>query len=422
MLMKFSTFINRYLQRSCLHFISITILVVVVIALIISCLTPMGKKTVFGTNIGEDYAALYIAGKISHEYQPNRLYDLKLQSDLYHTLRPYLSANETLPYLYPPFFALLFRPLAQLPYIYSYLVWLFISGSLYLLGLILVFRSMRAIPGFHFLTCVLLAFSFEPFIVECWLGGQTSSVGFLGMALSFYLYQHQRHILSGFALGLCLYKPTLLIIILPFLLVNRQGKILLGFTLCGLVLTLISVFTFGWHTCMNWFEIACGFAGASTGEEILKTYKYIDLITFCRSLFGDLNQTIRVLLIITYGIWFVFFVSLLKKFGVNNRSSRELVLASILSWTTTFNIYFPVYDSIIVVMALLLTIDACYGHFKDIAKTFNPQLKAFLILIYLTPGISQHFAKHTGFQPYTLILIFLGIYQFFMLRQMSKIS
>ncbi|MHC4264408.1 MAG: glycosyltransferase family 87 protein [Planctomycetota bacterium] len=372
------------------------------------------------TDNGFDYAALYIAGKILHEHQPDQLYDMKLQFDLFHALRPYLPDNEALPFSYPPFFALLFWPLAQLPYAFSYLIWLSITASLYLLGLILIFRSMRTIPRWNFLTILLLAFSFEPFIVEVWLGGQTSSFGFLGMALSFYFYKRHKYLLSGLGLGICLYKPTLLIIILPFLLINRQGRVLLGFTLCGFVLTLISIFVFGLDTCMSWFEAASFFVRASTGQEILGTYKYLDVTACCRLLFGDLNQTIQILLVIIYVAWFVFFLSFSKKFVINKACSRELVLASIITWTIVLNIYFPMYDSIIVIIALLLTIDACYGHFNNAEKTFNPHLKAFLILIYLVPWITQLCAKYTGIQPYTLILISLGIYQLYMLREISR--
>jgi len=81
-----------------------------------------------------------------------------------------------------------------------------------------------------------------------------------------------------------------------------------------------------------------------------------------------------------------------------------------------------VYDSIIVVMGLLLTLDAFYGHFGDVGATFNPTMKALLVAIYITPGISQQLALHAGFQPYTLILIALGGYQLFMLREMARTS
>jgi hypothetical protein len=418
--MKFSTFINRYLERSCLHFVSITILVVTSVALIIISLTPPNQKTIFGTGVGADYASLYIAGKILDEYQPNQLYDLEIQSDLYHALRPYVAVDKTLPYPYPPFLALPFWLLAKLPYVYSNLAWLLISLSLYMLGLTVILRSLQAIPRQYFLTCVLLALSFEPFIIECILGGQTSSLGFCAIALFFYLYQCRRFMFSGFALGLCLYKPTLLVVILPILLVSKQTRVLLGFALCGLMLTLISVLFFGLDTCVNWFEIAFGFAGAVGSEEVFKTYKYIDIVSFCRLLFGDLSQTFQILLACIWGAWFIIYLFLLRRFKVNNCYSHRLIFASILTWTTVFNIYFPIYDSIIIVLAVLLTVDTYYGQLKSVAEKLDLKLKVVLCLIYLTPVITQDLANHLKFQLYTLVLFGMGIYQLLILRRLSK--
>ena len=419
MLAKLSKFFNRYLERTPLRFISITVLAVAVIVLILSCLTPIGERTILGTDLGHDYAAFYIAGKILNEYGPNRLYDMELQTDLLRRFRPYWPSDRALTWHYPPFFSLPFGLLARLPFVYSYLVWLFISAILYLVALSLIFRSMRPIPGFDFLTCALLTLSFEPFVLECWLGGQSSTVGFFGMGLACYLYQRHRNILCGVALGICLYKPPLLVVILPLLLIARQSKILLGLSLCGLALALISVFILGGQTCVSWIEFA---RIKASGVETLPTHKYIDFLAFWQLLFGRPSQTTRALLLGAYCVWFVVFIFFLKKFRANSQCWRTLVLASVISWTAALNIYFPVYDSIIVVMGLLLTIDAFYGHFKSQVETFNPMMKAFLILVYLVPGVSQQLALHAGFQPYTLVLILLGIYQLFMLREMSRAS
>jgi Glycosyltransferase family 87 len=419
MLAKLSKFFNRYLERAPLRFISITIIAVAVAVLILSCLTPVGHKTILGTDIGYDYSAFYIAGTILNEYGANRLYDMKLQADLQRELRPYWPADKTMACPYPPFFALVFQPLARLPFVYSYLAWLVISAGLYLTGLLLIFRTMRPIPGCDWLTCALLALSFEPFILECWLGGQSSAVGFFGMALAYYLYQRRRNILSGAALGVCLYKPPLLVVILPLLLVARRGKILLGFAVCGLVLAMISVLGVGWHGCAAWFEVA---RVRASGVEILPTHKYIDLFAFWQLLFGRPSQTTRVLLLGAYALWFAAFIFFLRKFKTDSPSCRTLVLASVISWTAVVNIYFPVYDSVIVVIGLLLTLDALYAHFGDVGRTFSPVMKAFLIAIYIIPGASQQLAEHTGFQPYTLILVLLGIYQLFLLRETSETS
>jgi hypothetical protein len=419
MLTKLSGFFRRCLQRARLRGISITVLAVAVIALVVSCLTPVNRRTILGTDLGYDYSVFYMAGKILNEYGATRLYDMKLQADFHRTLRPYWPADKTIAYLYPPFLALPLGPLARLPFVYSYLIWLLVSAGLYLAGLLLILRTMRPIPGWDLLTGALLAISFEPFVMECWLGGQSSAIGFFWLTLAYYLYRRGRNISSGFALGICLYKPPLLVVILPLLVIARQGKILFGFTLCGLALALVSIFALGWHACMAWFEIAWVRA---SGVEIRSAHKYIDFFAFWQLLFGSPSQTTRILLLGAYCAWFVAFIFFLRGFKANSQSWRTLVLAAVISWTATVNIYFPVYDSIIVVMGLLLTLDAFYSHFGDTTATFNPTMKRFLVAIYIIPGLSQAMALLAGFQPYTLILILLGLYQLFMLREISKTS
>lgn len=417
--MTFTAFVNRFLDRPHLNCVAITILAVAFIALILICLTPTGERTVFGTDLGYDYVAFYIAGRILLDYQSDRLYDLKLQDDLCRRQRPYWPPEKTMTFPYPPFFALVFWPLARLPYLHSYIAWLLISGSMYALGLFLLFRTIRPMPRSHLITCVLLAASFEPFLLECWLGGQTTSYGFFWMSLSIYLHQRHRCIGSGLALGMCLYKPPLLVIVLPFLLVARKGKILLGFLLCGLALTAISVYGLGWHACVDWFEALCG--RLSTGDN-MPAHKWIDVFAFCKLLIGGLDHTTRIALAALCGSWFVGFILLLKGLRLEDQRLRGLVIASIVTWTATINVYFSVYDSVVLVLAVFLTIDALCEHSANLTTEFRPALIVFLILIYAMPGISQGFAALAGFQPYTLILICFGCYQLLILREMAGSS
>jgi hypothetical protein len=417
--MNFYTFINRYTERSCIHFTSITIIIFIIFILIITCSTPIGKRTIFGNDVGGDFVALYISGKILNEYHPAKLYDSKIQSKWYHYFRPYMPADINLPNPYPPFFNILFRPLALIPYIYSYLLWLSISGALYLMGLVFILKSIQPIPRKNLFTILILACSFEPFIMECWIGGQTSSFGFFWMALSYYFFKRNKYLLSGFALGFCFYKPTLLIIILPVLLLFRNYKIFLGIILSGLMLIFISIYSVGLDTCLNWLHFAFGFAKASTGKtEILRTYKFIDIVAFIRLLFGNLKIAQWIIIVLIFVIWSFIFVSSLIKLKVENINIQELSIGFILTWTTVINIYFPIYDTIIVVIGVLLTINSLN---KDsFSEVISSRFKIVLLFLYLTPWISQIIAKNIGFQPYTLILIILGILQMVKTHQMSE--
>src|SRR5262249_53073985 len=160
---------------------------------------------------------------------PDQLYDAEYQDQLYHELLPNLPADECLPYVHPPFVALAFRPLAQLSYEWSFGMWLVISAGLYLLGLWVVWSSLRGVPPADWSTILLLALSFEPFVMETWLGGQLSAFGFCCLALAWAYERRGRPIASGLALGLCLYKPTLLVLVLPMMVVARRFRMLFGF-------------------------------------------------------------------------------------------------------------------------------------------------------------------------------------------------
>lgn len=49
-------------------------------------------------------------------------------------------------------------------------------------------------------------------------------------------------------------------------------------------------------------------------------------------------------------------------------------------------------------------------------------LKTILILLYITPWISQYFAQQIGVQSFTLVLLALGVYQFRLVHSFHSIS
>src|SRR5207249_1700600 len=142
---------------------SVAVLVVSLALLAISLATARDGRTIFGSLLGGDYAGFYVAGKILNEFPSDRLYDRSLQSRLFHELMPAARPEESLPFANPPFIAMLFRPLALLPYRWSYVAWLIVSAVLYVAGV-----WMLRLPAETFW----LALSFEPLIMEGWIGGQ----------------------------------------------------------------------------------------------------------------------------------------------------------------------------------------------------------------------------------------------------------
>ena len=149
----------------------------------------------FGPPLGADFAGFYSAATLLETAPPERLYDFSLQDAIYHTLLPDDPAH--LPYLHPPFVALAFRPLARLPYARAFGIWLLLSGGLYLAGVALTLAVVRSLSRADVVLVLVTALSFEPFIMECWMGGQLSAFGFCCVALALYCLENGRPVAGG---------------------------------------------------------------------------------------------------------------------------------------------------------------------------------------------------------------------------------
>src|SRR5690349_1999618 len=63
-----------------------------------------------------DFPAFYNAGRILNEHSGVNLYDSNLQRRMYVEIAPAAALHRNLFFVYSPFFALVFAPLAKLPY------------------------------------------------------------------------------------------------------------------------------------------------------------------------------------------------------------------------------------------------------------------------------------------------------------------
>jgi hypothetical protein len=192
------TSVVQLLPRHRLRFIAISFVLMALALLIISFATARGSQTIFGPTLGADYAGFYSAATLLNTGPPEQLYDLALQDKTYHTVFPDDPGH--LPYLHPPFVAAALRPLARLPYAWSFGVWLGLSACLYLAGLALALKGLGSLPSADRRLAALLALSFEPFLMECWMGCQLSAFGFCCLALAYYLIETGRPTAAGAAL------------------------------------------------------------------------------------------------------------------------------------------------------------------------------------------------------------------------------
>ena len=402
------SFIERRLNQTYIRTISILILAIYLIILTISFATAKRGRTIFGPSLGADFGAFYIAGQIFNNHDAASIYDVPLHRRLYHENFPDAPLDEELTYANAPFFIVPFIFLSRLPYAWAYLIWLVISVLLYLAGFSILWRALQYLPQDFRLTALLLALSFWPFLVECLAGGQTSAVGFFCLALAI-ACEARSKFWSGAALALCAYKPTLLFLIVPMLLVTGRWLTLIGLAAGNLVLAALSFFLVGWQGCINFINRLLFYSSsATTAESGLRSWKYVDINAFMRLLLPHHAQlrwivtAILVLLVIPFLV--------ISWWRLRRESQWQLLWALTLSWTPVLNIYMGIYDSTIVVLAALLLTAEFYR--RGVSPASLPfSYKCLLLAVYLTPLFTQGIAMATGVQIYTLAVAGFALYQ-----------
>ena len=409
-------FIERRLNQSYIRKVAILVLAIFFIVLTVSFATAKRGKTVFGPFLGADFGAFYVAGQSYNQYGPATIYDVNLHRRLYKEDFPDAPANEELTYTNTPFFVAPFILLSRLPYAWAYFIWLVFSLSLYIAGFSILWRSLQSLPQEIKLTALLLALSFWPFLVECLAGGQTSAVAFFCLAVAIALEPRSRF-WSGVVLAVCAYKPTLLILVVPMLLISGRWLTLVGLAAGNVVLALVSLALVGVEGCINFLNRLLFFSSAATGTEtLLRYWKYADINAFFRLLLPH-GTLVKWAVLAVFLLVLPFLVS--KWWRLRGEPQRRLLWALTLTWTPVLNLYMGIYDTTILVLAaLLLTAEFYSAGYRSGTLPFT--YRCFLLALYLSPWFTQNIALMTRVQIYTLVIAAFGIYQ--LLREGARLG
>lgn len=414
---RFWLFIGDRLTRSRLRFTAASTVVVASLLLAISFATTSNNRTASGLGLGSDYLAFYDAGTILNHHGLDRLYDLNLQSQLYHANLPGEPEQANLPYANAPFFAAMLRPLALLPYGWSYAAWTSLSLLLFAGAFVLVWKT-SGLPEKYRTFGLLVALSFEPFLIECLHGGQISAFGLLWISLAIYYGKLRRQWAAGLALSVCIYKPTLLPLIIPMLLIMRQWRTLGGFAIGTALLALISLLAVGPHACADYLRMLAGYVGKSTAASGggFQTHKFIDLNSFLKLI--GIPGTVAFAMLACVGAMVLRSVWLARPKD-NETAQRLLAIAwaAAITWTLVLNVYVGVYDSVLVVPAVLLTCGVLLRRAGDTGRNLPLRLRCLLLALWVLPWFSGLIARDFGVQPFTIALLVLGAYQLNLLKR-----
>ena len=421
--MNISTLVKRFFtdrfERTRIRFICSIFLSFTLILLIIILLTSEQNQTLFQKPLGEDFAGFYYAGDILNKDGPEWLYDSLHQYQKYHQLLPHQKREISLPYVNPPFVAYFFCPISMLSYPSAFVLWLVLSLGLYLAGFLLIMKVSPALAGYDRWTTLCVVLAFEPFLMECLLGGQLSAVAFFSVCLGYFFQQRNHPFASGMALGVLLYKPTLLVLILPMMVVTRSGLSLLGFAATELILAGISIFAVGWEVALNYLEVLHRYYLSTSNLLPFRYYKYVDMNNFLRLLLEGTSGLQVVLFVILMASFLSVFVIKWAPFKKHNNASKQMLWAATLTGTSVINFHVGIYDSILIVGGILITIDVVLNHFSTEAHRIPLMLQLLLTLLFVVSWITQPLARITNLQSYTLVLLSLLIYQFSIGRKLA---
>jgi hypothetical protein len=389
--------------------------------LILKYLPPLWIRLKAGsglTNIfPSDFIYFYGIGQIANKYPLTRLYDYSLQLKIFNGIYP-LSVHDGSygPSPYPPYVALFFSLFARVPIQAAFFLWAGVSLSLYIAGIAAAVKGLFPGEGFKISLIFSLALAFCPFLHNTFANGQIATLAVFSVGLTIWQERYSRPFSSGLALAILAYKPTLLLLVVPMLLLTRRFRTFCGF-ITGTALLALTATAFAgiqvWSQYARFLSFFGRFVGAD-GRSILFVRQYVDIKSFIQGACGGWSRTEFVILMAVTIPAAIGLSIMLWRSAKGGRPEQFLAWAATLTWTLLLNVYVPVYDSILVSVAVILTLAALRELGWKVAMRWMTILA---VLISAGSWELESIAQSRGIQFLPVLLAILGMGQLYLLHR-----
>lgn len=250
-------------------------LLTIIVAVLVGCGTALTLSLIrelrtpnfkfYGTHY--DFIAFYSAASAAVHGGVKNIYDVAQVTAFQRHIIPHpIGATGYMPFLNPPFLAIILSPLALLSITYARLLWLVVTLMMAVFALYQLLGNLSARHKAIAIPLLLLTFPVYQTLIQ----GQVTILVLFGLSMSYYFLKHGRRCLSGCGLVLLWVFPQLAIPVLVAAFYRRQWTILKGWTLATAALLILTV----------------PFTGLRLYATYLKT-----LITVTRNHFIDLNTS-----------------------------------------------------------------------------------------------------------------------------------
>lgn len=352
-----------------------------------------------------DFTIFYTAGKCILQGRGRQLYDLETQFAIQREFASEVKHRENpLPFNHPPFEALLFAPLARLPYVAAYLVWAAFNISL-ILGFCKVLRPwLPSLHGFLLALPLLAMFAFFPLIMAL-LQGQDSILLVFLYGLAFSALAKGRGFVAGLCLALALFKFQLVLPFVVVLLVRRQWRAVAGFGIASCVLLLVSAAVVGWTGVMAYpgFVLSLSRSGAQAGIYPRDMPNLRGLVAGSLHLAGPPATLLIIVLSIA--------LLALAAYWWHGQPGDQFVLSFSLCVTITIIISYHllVHDLSLLILTILLLAELLFA--GEIVGRARRILVASLVILFLTPlyAVLQFLFREMNLMVFAVAMFAAGI-------------
>jgi hypothetical protein len=230
-------------RRARAYAVALLLMTFIPYALLVGQALSRGTFPLFtdGGPIGGDLASHLLGGRLALHGDLSDLYDLDHQRAEWVTWLPTADFN---PYVSPPFMALVYAPLAALPYGFALLAWTAITVALVVISLWLLWPLVPNLHRFGKGALLVQVFCAPPALYLL-LGGQDTAVSLAVLVGGLRLFRAGRPMSAGALLGIGVMKPQLIVVIPIFLLAQRRWRALAGWVGVAGFLTALSIVMVG---------------------------------------------------------------------------------------------------------------------------------------------------------------------------------
>lgn len=351
----------------------------------------------------QDFTIFYCAGKMLNLGLANQLYDDQLQFRIQQSFAPWVSIRKgPLPYNHPPFEALLFAPLARLPYFAAFLCWDLLNLAVLAMLPWILRPHIAMLQRASWFWFVLASLGFFPLLMSL-VQGQDTVLLLLLLVLAYIALKRRADFYAGCCLGLGVFRFHLVLPVVLVLLLCRRMKTGVGFVLSGAVLGAISAMVVGLHEALAYPQYVWQMERVP-GQRAIFPYEMPNLRGLLdTALSSHLPSVLVNGLIAVLSLALIYFVSLKWK-AVPGDVDLGYSLCLVSSILTSYHCY--VYDLSFLFLASLLV--ANYGLLGSPARWKAVKLYAPVLLLFFTPLQMLLQLRYDRFYLFALVLILWG--------------